>query len=97
MTVVGGFEVGWRDVSAGFVEPAVVEPVDVFEGGDLDLLCGAPGPAGLDQLGLEQPDDRLGEGVVVGVADGPDRGADPGGGQPPGERNRRILGDPASV
>jgi hypothetical protein len=53
VTVVGGFKVGGRDIPAGFVEPAVVEPVDVFEGCDLDLLGVRPGPAGLDQLGLE--------------------------------------------
>jgi hypothetical protein len=60
VTVVGGFEFGGRDVATGFVKPAVVEPVDVFQGGDLDLLGGVPGTAWLDQLGLEQPDDRLG-------------------------------------
>jgi len=53
VTVVGGFEFGGRDVFAGLVEAPVVEPVDVFEGGDLDLLGGVPGAAGLDQLGLE--------------------------------------------
>ena len=31
---------------------------------------------GADALGLEQVVDRLHEGVVVGVADGPDRGGD---------------------
>src|ERR1022692_2212612 len=40
LTVVGGLEFGGRDVTAGFVEPPVVEPVDVFQGGDLDLLRG---------------------------------------------------------
>jgi len=67
VTVVGGFELGWRDVAAGFVKPPVVEPVHVLEGGDLDLLGGVPGPAGLDQLGLEQADDRLGESVVISL------------------------------
>ena len=74
MTVVGGFEFGGRDVSAGFVEPPVVEPVHVLESGDFHLLGGMPGPAWLDQLGFEQADDRLGQGVIVGVADGPDGG-----------------------
>ena len=32
LTVVGGLQFGWRNVAAGFVEPAVVEPVDVFVG-----------------------------------------------------------------
>jgi hypothetical protein len=43
VTVVGGFELGGRDISAGFVKRPVVEPVDVLEGGDLDLLGGVPG------------------------------------------------------
>jgi hypothetical protein len=42
----------------------VVEPVGILQGGDLDLLGGAPRSLGLDQLGLEQADDRLGQGVV---------------------------------
>jgi hypothetical protein len=37
LTVVGSLKLGWRNVTAGFVEPPVVEPVDVFEGGDFDL------------------------------------------------------------
>jgi hypothetical protein len=53
LTVVGGLQFGGRDVATGFIEPPVVEPVDIFQGGDLDLLGGAPGAAGLDQLGLE--------------------------------------------
>ena len=60
VTVVRGLELGWRDVAAGFVEPPVVEPVDVVQGGDLDLLGAASGTAWLDQLGLEQADHRLG-------------------------------------
>jgi hypothetical protein len=50
----------------------MVEPIDVFQDGDLDLLERSPGRAGLDQFGLEQPDDRLRKRVVVGVADGSD-------------------------
>jgi hypothetical protein len=68
LTVVGGLEFGGRDVSAGFLEAVVVEPVDVLEGGDLDLLGGVPGAAGLDQLGLEQADHRLGQGIVEQLA-----------------------------
>lgn len=49
LTVVGGFEFGGRDVAAGLEESVVVEPVEVFQGGDLDLLVVAPGAAGFDQ------------------------------------------------
>jgi hypothetical protein len=51
----------------------VVEPVDPLEGGPLDGLERAPGPAASDHFGLEQPDDGLGEGVVEAVTDAADR------------------------
>ena len=35
------------------------------------------GPLSLDQLGLEQADHGLCQGIVMGVPDGPDRAADP--------------------
>jgi predicted glycoside hydrolase/deacetylase ChbG (UPF0249 family) len=37
---------------------------DVFEGREFDLLDGAPGAALADQLGLVEPVDGLGEGVI---------------------------------
>ena len=92
MTVVGGLEFGWRNVATGLVEPPVVEPVDVVQGGDLDLPGGPPGSAVFDQLGLVQADHGLGERVVVSVAGGADGGADPGGGEPLGERDGCVLG-----
>ena len=78
LTVVDGLKFSWRDVAAGLVEPPVVEPVDILKRRELDLLGGAPGPAGLDQLSLIEPDHRLGEGVVVGIADGANGSADAG-------------------
>ena len=76
LTVVGCLEFGRWDIAAGLEEPPMVEPVEVFERGDLDLLDGPPRPTRLDQLGLEQPDHGLGQGVVVGVADRPNRRVD---------------------
>ena len=64
LTVVGGFEFGGWNVAAGLIEPPVVVPVDVVQGGEFDLFGGAPGPAWLDQLSFVQADQRLGEGVV---------------------------------
>jgi hypothetical protein len=52
VTVVRGFEFGWWEVAAVFVEASVVEPVDPFQEGGLDVVCCAPGAAGFDQLGL---------------------------------------------
>jgi hypothetical protein len=57
LTVVGGFE--GRTVPAGCEEPLVVVPVDVVQGGEFDLLSDALRPAGLDQFGLVQADDRF--------------------------------------
>ena len=45
----------------GFEEPVVVEPVDPFERRELEVVEAAPGAAVADELGLVQPDDRLGE------------------------------------
>jgi hypothetical protein len=71
---VGCLEFGWWDVATGFEQASVVEPVDVLEGGDLDLLDGSPRATGFDQFGLEQPDHCFG--TVVGVPDRPDRRVD---------------------
>ena len=68
--LVGGLELGGWEVAAVLVEAAVVEPVDPLGGGDLDVVDALPGPSRLDQLGLVEAVDRLGEGVVERVADG---------------------------
>ena len=64
VSVEGVLEFCRWDVTAVLVEPAMIEPVDPFGSGKLDLLQGPPGPAGFDELGLEQPIDRLRERVV---------------------------------
>jgi hypothetical protein len=79
------------EVCAGGVQPAVDEPVDPFEGGDLDVVVSAPGAVLVDQLGLEQPDLGLGECVVVGVAHAADTGRCAGFGQPLGEPDGGVL------
>jgi hypothetical protein len=50
-------------------EATGVEPGGPFEGGELHRFEAAPWPAPMDDLGLEETDHRLGEGVVVAVAD----------------------------
>ena len=69
----------------------MVEPVDPFGGGQFDFLDGAPGLAGLDQLGLVQPIDRLGQGVVVGAAARADQWLDAGFGEAFSEPDRGVL------
>jgi hypothetical protein len=73
LAIVGGLEFSGWDVADLTVESVVVEPVDVAQGGEFDLLEGAPGSVPADQFGLEQPDGRLGQAVVVAVADCADR------------------------
>jgi hypothetical protein len=64
MTVVRLFGLDGCEVVAVLERPAVVEPVDPFGGGDLELVEALPWLAGLDQLGLVEADHGLGEGVV---------------------------------
>ncbi len=66
------------DVPDGFEQAAVVEPVDPFEHRELDIVDAAPGAAPANHFSLEQPDDRLGQGIVIAVADRADRVFDAG-------------------
>ena len=65
----------------------VVEPVDPFEGSELDVLGRGPGGAPVDDLGLVEAIDGLGQGVVEGIANGADRRLDAGLGQSAGSSN----------
>jgi hypothetical protein len=66
------FEFDWRAVVERFVQACVVEPADPLDDRELELGAGLPDAVG-DELGLEGINERLGEGVVVGVADRSDR------------------------
>lgn len=48
VSVEVGFVFGWRDPAYLGVEPLVVEPVDVFEGREVDLVDGSPGQLRMD-------------------------------------------------
>jgi len=69
----------------------VVEPVDPFQGGVFDLVDAFSGATAADELGLVQPDDGLGQGVVIGVAAGANRGDGAGLGQALGVADGEIL------
>ena len=71
--IVARLGFGGRNVADGLEQAAMVEPVDPFEGSELDRLGMTPGPAATDHLGLEEPDHRLRQGSVVAVADAADR------------------------
>ena len=98
VTVVQVFDGDGGEVVDGFVGPFGVEPTDRVQDGGFEVVAVAPGPVGPDEFGLEQADLRLGQCVVVGVADRPDRGVDTGLEVSVGEGNGSILpGLPASV
>jgi hypothetical protein len=64
------------DVADGFEQSLVVEPGHPFQCGHLDVFAGLPGRAAMDQLGLVEPVDRLGERIVVAVTAAADRRLD---------------------
>ncbi len=64
-SIVLGFKLGRRDVPYRFEESTVVEPVDPRQRRQFDILKTLPGTPTTDDLGLEQPDHRLGHRVVV--------------------------------
>jgi hypothetical protein len=66
--MVGGLELGRRDLAAGRVEALVVPPGHPRRGRELDLVGRPSRPLGSDGLGLVQPVDGLGESVVIAVA-----------------------------
>ena len=98
MTVVGGLELRRGDVGVVVgdlaVETPVVEPVDVAQGGVLDVVEALPGALGVDQLPLVETVEALGEGVVIAVAAAADRGDDVVGGQAFGVANCEVLDAP---
>ena len=70
------FGFGRRDVADGLQEPVVVEPVHPFQRCELDGLERSPRTAPMDDLGFIETIDRLGESVVVTVADAANRWPD---------------------
>ena len=69
----------------------MVEPVDVFEGGVLEMVKVPPWSPFVDEFCLVQADDRFGEGIIVGVAYRTDRRFDAGFGETLGVSNGQIL------
>ena len=60
LRIIARFGFGRRNVSDRLQQSLVVEPVDPFERGELDLFETAPWPAPPDHLGFVKPVDRLG-------------------------------------
>ena len=66
----GGESWSWFDLA---VQATVVEPVDIGEGGELDIVEAPPRSLRVDQFPFVEPVEALDEGVVVGIALGSDR------------------------
>ena len=71
-SVVAFFGFGRRDIADGLEETAVVEPVDPFESSVFDSFEGSPWSSPVDDLGLVETVDGLGQGVVVAVSNAAD-------------------------
>lgn len=71
-SVVELLDLEGREVVYGAVGALGVEPEHPRRGRCLDLIDVSPGTLVVDEFGLVEPDLRLREGVVVGVADGSD-------------------------
>ena len=93
-SIVAFFGFGRRDVADGLQDPPIVELV---EGSVLHRLKRAPRPAPVDDLGLIEAIERLGERVVVRVADTANRGLNAGLGQALGVLDRGVLHPPVGV
>ena len=88
---------GRRDVPDGFEQSDVVEPVNPLQGGQFHGFPGFPRSPAVDQLGLVEPVDGFGQGVVVAVATAADRGFDASFCQPFGLPNGNVFDAPVGV
>ena len=68
LIVVDGLVLGRWAIATGGMKPPMIEPVDVLQGGQLELVEVTPGPVSFYQLGLVQAVYRLGERVVVRIS-----------------------------
>ena len=87
----------WRDVSDGAVQTFGVVPIDPFQRFPFDLAHRLPRTEEIDDLGLEQTDDAVGQGVVIRISDTANRGVDPRFGQPLGVFDRQVLAAAVAV
>ena len=79
-------------VADRFEKPPVVEPVDPFERSKLHRFDVAPRSASADNLGLVEPNDRFGEGIVVRISGRSHRSLDTALGKPFAVADGQILG-----
>ena len=73
----------------------LVEPIHPLERRKLHGFIMPPRTTATDELGLIQPDDRLGQGILVRIAAAADRGINARFGEPLSVANRKVLHPPA--
>ena len=83
-----------RDIPDGLQQSVLVDPSHPFQGGQSHRFFGFPRCATVDQLGLIQAIDRLGQGVVVAVAFAAHRRRDAGLGQSVAVADADVLRPP---
>jgi hypothetical protein len=91
--MIGRLKLRRWDISDRLEKSAVIKPVHPFQRGELDGFNVPPRTASVDQFRLVETDDRLGERVVVGIANATYRRLDPSFGQTLGVANRKVLGE----
>src|SRR5207245_10907776 len=74
--IVARFGLGGRHVSDWSEQATVVEPLDPFQGGELDKFQRTPRSPSADHLGLVKAVDALGQSIVIAVADAAHGGLD---------------------
>ena len=86
-----------RHVSNGLQQPAIVEPVDPGQGGELDCVEAPPSSTLMDDLRFGEAVDCLGESIVIGISHAADRRLDAHFGQALGVAVADILRAPVGV
>lgn len=89
--VVAFLRFSGRDIADGLEKPSVVEPVDPFEGGELNRLERAPRAAPVNDFSLVKAVDGFCQSVVLAVADASNRRLNPDLCQPLGVFDRDVL------
>lgn len=90
--ILVGLELGRRHVAQRCHRALAVESGHSMQRGQFNRLLGLPGTSAVDQFSFVQTVDRLGQGVVVGVALTANRRLDAGLGQPFGVADADVLG-----
>jgi hypothetical protein len=88
---------GRRDVADGLQQPASIEPAHPFQRRELDTLERPPWPAAVDDVGLLETVDGLGESIVIAVPDAAYRRFDASVHQALGVFDRDVLDAPVAV